>query len=360
MNEKEISWTKILRYVRGESSPREHAEVRKWIASDPDHEEIILFVKKLLESPAETKEDWDVDSAWLRYNIQHGRDFEEHAEEENDTAGSDEFQRIPLETSAQKKPYKFKWGLVAAAAAMISLILLYTVPREHEPVSEVQAPVVKEIVSDYGQRTHLRLSDGTRVILNAGSKIITPEVFPDSLRRVRLEGQAFFNVATDSARPFIVSTDRAVTEVLGTKFDIRAYPEDEQMEVTVAEGRVALRSKQDTANLSGKEITKNQQGSLSPSGIARVTEVKDLSAYLGWTEGKLVFSNEPFSRVRKTLERYYNIKIATEGKQPGRRRFTGSFTDSQPLEEVLEAVALSLNMEYREAASERTYIIYKK
>src|SRR5699024_4185847 len=189
---------------------------------------------------------------------------------------------------------------------------------------------------------------------------------------------AFFNVAADSARPFLVSTDRAVTEVLGTKFDMRAYAEDELVEVTVAEGKVTLRSKQDSANPGGKEITGNQKGSLSPAGVTRVTDVENMTVQLGWTEGNLQFSNEHFSRVRKTLERYYNINIEIESdnsEQPrerrfagsltdsqsfGDQRFTGSFTDNQSLEEVLEAVALSLNMEYRKAASERSYILYNQ
>ncbi|WP_372636922.1 FecR family protein [Fodinibius sp.] len=368
MNEEDISWLKILRYVRGESNPAEHEEVQKWMASDADHEEIILFVEKLLETPAESKEDWDVDSAWLRYNIRHGRDFEKHDEEEVEEgehiAGSNEVQKEESEVSANKKPHRFKWGLVAAAAAMISLILLFTVPMEREePVSEGQVPAHKEIVSEHGQRTHLRLSDGTRVILNAGSKIITPETFSDSLRSVQLEGQAFFNVATDSVRPFLVVTEHSVTEVLGTQFDVRAYSGDEQVEVTVAEGKVALRAKQDTANLNSKEITQNQKGSLLPAGIAEVTEVENLAVHLGWTEGKLVFSNQQFIRVKKTLERYYNITIEIEsdnGEQLRDRQFTGSFTDSQPLEEVLEAIALSLDMEYRKAASKRSYIVYNK
>lgn len=365
MNEEDISWIKILRYVQGESSPEEHAEVQKWIDSDPDHEEIILFVEKLLETPAESKEDWDVDSAWLRYNIRHGRDFEEHDEEEEEIAGLKAVQKKRSEVSANKKTSKFKWGMVAAAAAMITVILLFTVPGERgESVSEDRVPINKEIVSEHGQRTHLRLSDGTRVILNAGSKIITPETFSDSLRRVQLEGQAFFNVATDSVRPFLVVTDRSVTEVLGTQFDVRDYSEDEQVEVTVAEGKVALRAKQDTAKRNSREITQNQQGSLLPAGIAEVTEVENLAVHLGWTEGKLAFSDQQFLRVKRTLERYYNITIEIEnstGEQLKDRRFTGSFTDSQPLEEVLEAIALSLEMEYREdTSSDNSYTFFKK
>lgn len=358
--DEDISWIKLVRYVRGESDPEEQAEVREWIASDTDHEDIILFVEKLLETSAEAKEDWDVDSAWLRYNIRHGRDFDEDTDDEAQEFDVVELQSRSAGAYRREKTGAFKWASVAIAAAMIGLIVFFTIPVEKESVSGEQSQTLKEIVSDYGQRTHFRLSDGTRVILNAGSKIKTPETFSDSVRSIQLEGQAFFDVSTDSARPFLVNTDRSVTEVLGTKFDIQAYPEDEQVEVTVAEGKVALRAKQDTTNLKGKEITKNQKGSLSPTGVASVSEVQDLAVHVGWTEGKLVFSNEPFVRVKTTLERWYNIEIESDNSdQLNRRRFTGSFTDSQPMEEVLEAIALSLNMKYKKTISDRTYTIYE-
>lgn len=352
---KDISWIKLLRYVRGESSPEEHAEIQKWIASDADHEDIILFVEKLLETPAESKEDWDVDSAWLRYNIKHGREFDEDTDDEPQKFDVVELQSRSAGTSRRKKTEAFKWASVAIAAAMIGLILFFTVPVEKESVSDEQSQTLKEIVSDYGQRTHFRLSDGTRVILNAGSKILTPETFSDSVRSVQLEGEAFFDVATDSARPFLVNTDRSVTKVLGTKFDLKAYSEDKRVEVTVAEGKVALRSKQEGGHPNGKEITKKQKGTLSREGTLTVEEVPDLAVYLGWTEGKLVFSNEPFLQIKRTLERWYDIDIdINNSDQFGSSRFTGSFTDSQPMEEVLEAIALSLDMTYKKE-SEGTY-----
>lgn len=349
----EISWTKLVRYVQGECNPEERAEVDEWIATDDDHAALISLIEKIWDTSTEAKEDWDVDSAWLRYTIRHGRDFKEVFEKDEHGAAR-EHNRLPaMERNNQVQP--FKWGLIAAAAAMIGLVLFFSVPSEEALISD--STPVKEIISEHGQRTHFRLSDGTRVILNAGSKILTPESFSDSVRSVELEGQAFFDVATDSARPFLVSTDRAITEVLGTKFDMRAYSQDRLVEVTVAEGKVALRSKQDTA---GREITENQLGTLSNGGNASVTEIQDIAVHLGWTEGRLVFSNEPFFRVKATLERWYNIKIEVEDgnrDQLNSRRFTGTFTDSQPMEEVIEAFALSMKIKVRVRKPDGSYVL---
>src|SRR5699024_5556416 len=235
MNPKEINWNKLLRYVRGNSSHKEQKEVGKWVNSSSKNRNIIFFLEEMWQSSAEDKEDWDVDSAWLRYEFRYGKDFQGVAEE-NETDKSSiptsESQKKEVNSADNRKSGVFSWALVAAAAALVCLIMIYSYPS------------LKEIVTKHGQRIHFRLSDGTKVILNAGSKLIAPKAFSDSARSVQLEGQAFFDVATDSARPFLVNTDRSLTKVLGTRFDVRAYPGDGRVEITVAEGKVALQSGQ--------------------------------------------------------------------------------------------------------------------
>src|SRR5699024_240151 len=137
---------------------------------------------------------------------------------------------------------------------------------------------------------------------------------------------AFFEVATDSSRPLLVYTDRSVTEAPGTPFDLKAYPGDKRAAVPAAQWKAALRSTQAGDHPNGKEITKKQKGTLSREGALTVEEVPDLAVYLGWTEGRLVFINEPFDRVKITLERWYDIQIEIKSDNSGQlenRRFTG-------------------------------------
>ncbi|MCW9706574.1 FecR family protein [Fodinibius salsisoli] len=363
MNSKEINWNKLLRYIRGDSSHEEQKEVEEWASSSSENKNVISFLEGVWQASAEEKEDWDVDSAWLRYEFRYGKDFQDPAEE-----GETDKSRIPTSGSPQKevkvaedrKSGVLSWALVAAAAALVCLIVLYSYPSQKASVTE--APPMKEIVAKHGQRIHFRLSDGTKVTLNAGSKIIAPKVFSDSARTLQLEGQAFFDVATDSTRPFLVNTDRSLTKVLGTRFDVKAYPTDSRVEVTVAEGKVALqavRSINDAGN--AQVITRGYQGYLSPEGNASVTKVGDINSYIGWTKGQLVFNNDPFAQVKRVLERWYDIEISI-ASEPGdtlsKQRFTGSFTDTQSMDEVLEAIALSLNIKFKKM-SDGSYTIYE-
>src|SRR5699024_9556740 len=240
MNPKEINWNKLLRYVRGNSSHEEQKEVEKWVNSSSRNKDVISFLEEIWQTSAEDKEDWDVDSAWMRYKFRYGKDFKEVTRENDKSVPK--FQKKKITATESSKYNTISWGVVAVAAALVCLIVIYGYPSQKASVSDVSP--MKEIVTKQGQRIHFRLSDGTKVFLNAGSKLIAPKAFSDSTRTVQLEGQAFFDVATDSARPFLVNTDRSVTKVLGTRFDVRAYSGDGRVEITVAEGKVALQSGQ--------------------------------------------------------------------------------------------------------------------
>src|SRR5699024_10918143 len=355
---------KLLQYVRGSSSHEEQKEVEKWANSRSKNKDVIAFLEEIWQTSAEDKEDWDVDSAWLRYEFRYGKDFQGVAEE-NETDKSSiptsESQKKEVNSADNRKSGVFSWALVAAAAALVCLIMIYSYPSQKASVYEV--PSMKEIVTKHGQRIHFRLSDGTKVILNAGSKLIAPKAFSDSARSVQLEWQAFFDVATDSARPFLVNTDRSLTKVLGTRFDVRAYPGDGRVEITVAEGKVALQSGQgiNGNDDNAKVIRRGHQGYLTPEGIASVTKVHDVNSNIGWIKGNLVFYNDSFTQVKAMLERWYDININIASGSVGTLNevmFTGSFTDSQSMDEVLEAIALSLSIKFKKM-SDRSYTIYE-
>ena len=99
-----------------------------------------------------------------------------------------------------------------------------------------------------GQQREIKLSDGTVVRLNAGSTITYPKTFSDTLREVTLSGEAFFSVAKNPKCPFIIHTGEIITRVLGTSFNVRAYPENEDVQIAVVEGKVAVNKKQAVAS----------------------------------------------------------------------------------------------------------------
>ncbi|MGH7717880.1 MAG: FecR family protein, partial [Gemmatimonadaceae bacterium] len=222
-----------------------------------------------------------------------------------------------------------------------------------------EAPVtIAEYRTLRGQRLALRLTDGTQVTLAPGSVLRRSSDYGERERRLELEGEAYFVVTHDSARPFTVHTRRLVARDLGTRFNVRAYPDEGATDVVVAEGKVAVEGprgarRSDTtqagpasAELPGRRIamlTAGQLGRMDASGEITLRSGVDLERRLAWTEGRLVFNDTPLGEVERQLERWYDIEVrlATTNLRP--LRVTGAF-DDEPLTQVLEAVARSLDL----------------
>jgi transmembrane sensor len=340
MNNEYINWDALVNYVTGHSSRDEEEMIREWISMDPRHEDFIEFLENIWQSSAEEKHEWDVDAAWSRFN----KDF--------DLPFEDEKVQRPKQKPIQSNPLRRKrnWNSwVAVAASVLIIFSAFVVWNELYLAEKVVAeePSERIIETQYGQRTYLNLSDGSSVILNAGSTIRLPEYFnQNSPREVHLSGEAFFEVEHDPNRPFIVYTDDSATEVLGTTFQVSSYPEYTEVEVVVSGGKVALQNRK--PGETGTPITKNQLGVLAQDGSVTVSAITDLSPYLGWTEGNLVFFQTPLRETLLKLERWYNIEtdIDTTLALTGELELTASFSENQTMDEVLEAISLALNLKY--------------
>jgi ferric-dicitrate binding protein FerR (iron transport regulator) len=174
-----------------------------------------------------------------------------------------------------------------------------------------------------GERQELTLPDGTSVWLNENS-YLTYEDRGDE-RYLQFEGEAFFDVVTDSMRPFRVYSGQSVTTVLGTSFNLRAYPQEEKVEVSVKKGRVALAHQKTVVKSDDLpeaqdriELSKGETGVLekATSAVTAVSLSQDNST--AWKDRRLQFDDVPLTEVAQTLERYYNIEIdlANEGIAP--------------------------------------------
>lgn len=212
------------------------------------------------------------------------------------------------------------------------------------PENGVQDVVFREISTDRSQRASVQLSDGTKVSLSVDSKIKMPDVFARDVREVQLTGEAYFDVAYSPDRPFIIKSGNAVIKVLGTDFGVRAYPEEDQIEVVVKSGSVAVSSN------SGEE---NSSVVLKPGQLARVssntneigTELVNPDAYLGWISGKLSFNQNTLEEVIGQLERWYDLEVILEDKSILDRRLT-AVIDSRSLVNVMNVIALSVDFSY--------------
>ena len=199
--------------------------------------------------------------------------------------------------------------------------------------------VFNELAIPYGKKLQITLSDGTLVHLNAGSTLKYPVKFlPGMERQVFLNGEAFFEVAKDTKNLFVVNTSEVNIQVYGTKFNVNAYKEDQEIKTVLVEGSVGIYGQNE------KRTEKNVMLMLTPDYIASWNKkeqqmrvnVVDVNEYTAWTKGRLIFKVRTFSEIIKVLERHYDVAITNNYKQLNNQRFFAKF-DIETIDQVLKS-----------------------
>lgn len=185
-----------------------------------------------------------------------------------------------------------------------------------------------------GEKKEIRLSDGTRVYLNAASTLCYPADMSTGNRQVQLVGEAYFDVVKDDAHPFIVSARDVTIHVLGTRFYLRGYPDELKYRTVVTSGviQVAYNNKKSMVR-AGEEIE------VAPGGMAgdsmAVEPVKDTNVASNWIKGLLTVSNIDLHGLIRDLSRAYNIDIKLQGEIPG-GRFNGTISLNEPVVDAVD------------------------
>lgn len=167
-----------------------------------------------------------------------------------------------------------------------------------------------EIIAPIGSRTVVQLSDGSKVYLNYGSKIKYPRIFTGDTREITLAGEGYFEVTHNPDKPFIVKAGTINVKALGTAFNVLAYPGDDIIATTLVEGKVVIervipgeKTKSIGTMVPGQHVAYNPE-----SGEIHSTN-GNIDKYIAWKDGKLVFDNEPITKVAEKLSRMYNVDI---------------------------------------------------
>lgn len=194
----------------------------------------------------------------------------------------------------------------------------------------------------YGKTFKLKLSDGSRVILNAGTELKFPVRFiKDENRTVFLNGEAYFEVAKDPAHPFVVNTEDMDVEVLGTHFNVTSYTDDQKTYTVLVEGKVAAHDKlaaNDTKILNANERAFFENGKLQVEAVS-------VTKYVAWVRGQLVFVDDSFNVIANKLERKFNVKIENNYAELATINITATFTN-ETIEEVLSTFQSYKNFDY--------------
>ena len=201
-----------------------------------------------------------------------------------------------------------------------------------------------EVSVAYGEQKHLILPDSSEVWLNAGSTILYPETFAKDKRLVMLDGEAYFSVKKDTASPFIVEASQLSVKVLGTRFNVKAYPNDEKITTTLTSGKVEVSVQSQPPHI----LKPNEQLTYDKKSSDIHISMIDTNDTNCWIVGKLVFTNASAGEIFRTLERHYNTTIDNTTTIPTSKRYTVKFLKDESLDEILNILKDIIGFDYQQ------------
>lgn len=348
--------------LSGEANEKELEEFEQAVRQFP----ALSFQFEMLEKAwhSKTKRNVpDVNSAFSR----HLQRLSNHLSEDSLQYETEAVEPAPAQQIQKRSLYKRAWFIGATAAAACVITVAALIYKNH-PVEETSnATTAQNLVSTRnGSKTKLTLPDGTQVWLNSGSNIAYGNDLNGPTRQVTLKGEAYFDVAKDVKRPFIIHTDVIDIKVLGTAFNVRSYPDENITETALIKGSVEITLKHDPnkkiiLNPSEKLIVKNDSAVvahlkttpgntidpvMSLTNVHYVDKSRDsLSMETLWTKNKLVFDGETLEQVALKLERWYGVSVNIQSDKLKKTQYNGVF-DDENIDEVLYALKLSGDFNY--------------
>lgn len=327
----------IGKVLAGEANTQDHHLLQQWLKEDDEHQAIYENMQQIWhESTLHTQ--------WSNADKVYQRILKKRDNIRENSLPPWKAMQQSEPSMAVVRPGYTKWKRLGIAASLLLLGICSLVWLQHYviPTGQENATfVVKE--NPAGQKSKIQLTDGTIVWLNSDSKVRYPSNFNDSTRTVELTGEAYFQVAKDTNRPFVVVSGDLQTTAVGTAFNVQYYAGDSVAMVFLAEGRVKamdIRNPDSIAFLEpgwGATIFKDSVGLQKFAGPA--------DKYTSWKNGVLFFDNANIQQVVKACERWYNVEIRIKGTPPDGWRFTGKFKNEN-LENVLESMRYGKDFNY--------------
>lgn len=254
-----------------------------------------------------------------------------------------------------KQSYKWyrTWSVAAVAIVLLGLITVTAYWQGSRQIQSNFSDIVVE--APLGSKTKLTLPDGSTVWLNAGSKMIYSQGFGVSDRRLAFQGEGYFEVEKNDEMPFLVQTHDVNVTVVGTKFNFRNYPEDEEAVVELLEGKVALENQLKEEAV--RYLSPNEKMVLhKATGEMDITSAKVKEVTL-WTENILLFDEDLLPDIVRELERSYHVQIEIENEDLKQTRFYGQFNQlEQNIYDVLDMLSETGKLKYHEEGK----VIYLK
>jgi ferric-dicitrate binding protein FerR (iron transport regulator) len=297
----------IIRLFSDEANPDEKKKIAEW----------------LNQSSENTKLYTDLREIWLASGIQSNAD-NYHLEDVIHNF-REQIRRRKYQDENQINLRQF-----LKYAAIFVLILAFSFSYYRVNLNNNSAFSSTTISCDFGDKSNIILPDGSIVWLNSGSKLTFNADFKSEGRNVFLEGEAFFSVSKNKFHPFRVRTADVDIEVLGTKFNVKAYPEEKLVSTTLVEGSLKISGQNQTTG-----ISPNQKVVFSKeSKKMALLEMTDTNLDTEWKEGRFVFRNESLEELAPKLQRWFDVDIIFADERVKQRRFTGVLKHESILEVI--------------------------
>lgn len=241
-----------------------------------------------------------------------------------------------------KKLVRQSLQLAATISIVFVLSVLYRqiITKESPQNGAPLAAIIKE--NPRGQKSTSILPDGTKISLNAESQLIIDPTYGINKRKVHLVGEAFFDVAPDKSKPFIIKTGKVETKVLGTSFNIRSFVNEDNIEILVVSGEVSV------SDTLGNSILLNPNELLEydyRNSMIKMTIHKNLIPYIGWKDGILAFEDDEFKQVIDKIEQWYDVKIIMEKNSQIHGKYTAEY-NNKSLEKVMDGWSYASGFSY--------------
>lgn len=303
----------IIGYLQRTLSPQEKDAFFQWLAADEENKRLFLEVKEIYD---DLKPDMpaDMERSWIK-----------------------------LQAKLRQRQPRATLGRVLSYAAVGLIAVLLTSLGFYAAGQWGEAEVNRCVVSNHSDVDVLELPDGSRISIGAQTRVSYPADYGKTNRTVYLEGEAFFEVAHQREKPFIVKIKGQDIEALGTKFDVMAYPQDSVYTTTLLEGSVRLT----TQNIPEQTVLKPDQQLIYTPSLHSVT-VADVNArdVVAWVNGYYPFSDSTLDFILGRLSRIYNVRFDLQGPALKKTLFSGTFYKGQSLKDIMEVINMSVPIRY--------------
>lgn len=313
----------LKKYLDGNATPQENAEVYNWIKKSEINESEFLALRKLHDI-----------CIWNENSSIEGKEVKRNTTK------------------------RFLYNIIRIAGVFLLGILIFyfyqkSTKKDPQNISMIENPILEKTTVSVGQYQELMLEDGTKIWLNSRSSLTYPTKFNDSERIVTLDGEGYFAVNHDVYRPFKVITNGYTIEVLGTEFNVKSYqnPKYTSFETSLVKGRVLI-----------EEAGSSQKLYLNPNEKAVKTDSNmqlcplDKNDFL-WREGILFIDNKTFNEIIPILEQYFGIKVVIKNDvSKKQKKYTGKFRMEEGVEQILDVFQTQYGFTYEKEKSNHIII----